>query len=913
TDLQPITWVPPLWVMEGMAEFLSVPGLDVHTDMWMRMAVLEGELLTIEQLSRVGDIRVYRFGQSLLAHIGRVFGDEAVGAWFRAMARRHSLARGTEETIGLTLERLSADWADSLRVRHLPELAIYRRADAVARGLTDHARELASFYIAPAVSPNGGEMVYISNASLYTDLYLASAIDGSRPERIIRGQRKETFEAFRFHRASFDWSPDGNRIALVAKTEGRERLLVFNVRTKKVERSLALDLDELLSPVWSPDGQWLVFVGLRNARSNLYMISIDGEDLRALTDDRWADFQPSWSADGRTIAYVTDHGYRSARTTHTASPWKIALLDLETSEIRILPNQAGKSINPQWFPDGRHLLFVSDRTGISNLFIRDLETHLDYQISDLLGGVSGIMGHSRAVGLSADGHRLVFSALEQGGWNLYAMRDPLALLDESRPWRAPAIPDLPPDPDLEAAAERDGLEMELLAALVWADVQLRVMENNATALDGDSLWAIAERKTALAELGAELDAELGGQLGGELDAERSAGLHGERDAELSGERDAELDIAELFDNTDAVPESLDYRIRPYRPRLSLDIASAGGLYASGFGLLAQSTLVFSDMLGDKNLYVAVNVSGSLEDGNYMLGYSDLGGRPCFSAQLYQYWTGYGSSTLPGYIEDLAVGRIQGLGVAWIHPLSRFRRLEMGLDTVHEKIYKYIWREAEALDPWDLEWEETHTDVWYLRPQISWVFDSSVFGSTGPLSGRRTRLSAYSAFGQRNAHGVLIDHRLYFNIRQRYSFAWRGVTSGEWGPDRHRVICGGPYSLRGYTHCPIAGSWIAFMNMEFRFPFIEGLYIAWPLPLLLGGIRGALFWDLGAGWDDPEEFRAVRCGEGRGCRLADLKSSFGLRTSVNLGLLILRWDLARRSDLSGWTGKAKGELSIGWEF
>ena len=69
----------PLWFVEGMAEHLSVGHIDTNTEMWLRDAALEGYLLSIEQLSLVGDIRVYRLGHSVWDYIARTYGQRKVG------------------------------------------------------------------------------------------------------------------------------------------------------------------------------------------------------------------------------------------------------------------------------------------------------------------------------------------------------------------------------------------------------------------------------------------------------------------------------------------------------------------------------------------------------------------------------------------------------------------------------------------------------------------------------------------------------------------------------------------------------------------------------------------------------------------------------------------------------------------
>ena len=858
--MRSITWTPPLWVMEGLAEYLSTPGIDFHTDMWMRAAVLDGTLLSVEQLSRVGDIRVYRYGQSLISHIARNFGDEALGNWYRNVIRRRSLVRGTEESLGFTLKGLSEDWSDSLRHEHMPELVLHQDAEEVARRLTDHSESLASLFIMPAISAAGQQMVFVSNKTLYTDLYLASALDGNRTERLIRGQREETFETLRFLKTSIEWSPAEDQIALVARMGGREGLVLYDPIEQEIVASHSFDLDEMLSPTWSPNGEELIFVGLKDARSNLYRVGADGQGLAMLTSDRWATFQPAWSPDGRYVAFLTDRGYASAAYSPTASYWKIALLDLESGEVSMLPDQVGKNINPQWFPDGRHLLYVSDRTGISNLFVRALESGADYQITDLITGVSGITSAGPALSLARNGHRAVFSVFEDGGWNIYAMRDPLARI-------ADAVPYVPPAPPIAVVvAEPDSLAAppDVPAVAVATPQVIPPPENVPPELLRD---------------------------------------RGERPL-------SEWNLADLYAETTALPESLGYSERAYQAKLSVDYATAGGLYASGYGLQAQSIIAFSDLLGDRQLFLGVDVNGQIEDGNYLLAYRNLSRRPSYGLQAYQYWTGYGWN--PGLTELIERRLIRGLGISWLRPISRFRRLEMGIDLVQEKRYSYDYQEGDYLY-WEYE-EKEIGDTYYVRPEVAWVIDSAVFGMTGPISGRRARLAGYGMFGRQNAQGLTIDYRVYRNLKQRYAFVSRIVAAGEWGEDARQFVIGGPYSMRGFTDELQWGSKVAFGNFEFRFPFIDGVLVAFPGPILIGGIRGALFCDVGAAWDNPRHLRPIRCNDETGdCVLEDLKASFGFRASVNLGFAVLCWDLVRRSNLTRWDGKAFGELSLGMEF
>src|ERR1043166_8573344 len=85
---------PPLWFMEGMAEYLSLGPINPETAMWLRDAALEGHLPSIEEMTDDPYIFPYRYGHALWAYIGEKWGDEVIGEILQAsLTRRRSHGR----------------------------------------------------------------------------------------------------------------------------------------------------------------------------------------------------------------------------------------------------------------------------------------------------------------------------------------------------------------------------------------------------------------------------------------------------------------------------------------------------------------------------------------------------------------------------------------------------------------------------------------------------------------------------------------------------------------------------------------------------------------------------------------------------------------------------------------------------
>jgi WD40 repeat protein len=281
--------------MEGMAEYLSVGSIDAKTSAWMRDATLSGYLRTISEMDRFNDFLSYRFGQSLWNYIGARWGDETIG-----LLLKRSAADGADEgfrrTIGISLEDLSTEWHEAVRAAYLADVPRARAVDRNARRITTHAfptgRGKSPSFIAPALSPDGDRIVYLSDLghALYSfyDLYLADAETGEPIRRLVESARGGDFESLRYLTSSAEFSPDGTLVAFVAKRGGRDVVYVVDAATGDVRRSREPRLNGLQSPSWSPDGNRLVFTGLLGGISDLYVWDMRTDGIERLTDDRLA-------------------------------------------------------------------------------------------------------------------------------------------------------------------------------------------------------------------------------------------------------------------------------------------------------------------------------------------------------------------------------------------------------------------------------------------------------------------------------------------------------------------------------------------------------------------------------------------------------------------------------------------------
>lgn len=843
----------PLWMVEGLAEYMSIGRVDAHTAMWMRDAVLHDDVPSIKDLNS-GKYFPYRYGQAFWAFLTGTYGDNIIEPFFVGTGK-FGLEGAAIRVLGVKLNDLSKNWQETLKTFYKDYLPNTKETP-IGRKLLS-GENSGKMNIAPALSPNGKYVMFLSEKNLFSiDVFMADAKTGKTIRQIASTTRDGHLDAFNFIESAGTWSPNSKEFAFVAFKKGKNVLVVKNVENgKTVEEITIPNVPAFSNPTWSPDGKEIVVVGLVNGQIDLYSYNRRKKSVNQLTDDVYSEAQPNWSADGEKIVFSTDKVSFEKGRTHGAWTFNLAILDVATKrsgQLNIFPN--ANNLNPVFDKDG-NILFLSNFDGYRNLYKYDAQSGAVLQMTDLMTGISGITQFAPAIATSYKRDKILYTHFAKGQYTIYGAKAEAFLnkqIEHSKTNLAAAV--LPP----------------------YNQEVVSIVDANLASID--------HRPTSDTTL---------------------------------------------------------FSSKKYEPKFKLDYiggaaglgAATGQLFGPALGAQGGIDFLFSDILGNQQLYTGARLNGELLDFGGTVAYLNKKSRFYWGGSLshtpYRFGgIGYnGTETLQTsdnqtfeaqeYLVQTRRLFEDKASVFFQLPFSTTKRFEMGSSFTRygfrtDQYSLYTDDFGNPVFRSDREKLASPDGIGFFNINAALVGDNSYSGLTAPLQGYRYRLGIDQNFGDLSFTGLTADARVYKYLKP-VSLAFRALHYGRYGEDTNTLGAinniAYPWFVRGYGYGRNAvtdannlssrnfvGEKMLVTNFEIRMPFTGPEQLALiKSKFLLSDLN--LFFDAGVAWDTFDQF-ATNNEEGLTSFKVKPVMSAGVSARVNLfGAMILEpyWAMPIQKD------------------
>lgn len=849
----------PLWMVEGLAEYMSIGRFDAHTSMWMRDAVLNDDVPSFRDLDKMDKYFPYRWGQVFWAFITGLYGDEVIEPLFMLTAK-YGFDAACDTLFNVKSKELSDLWVSSIK-KYYGDFIGERKENPAGRSLLSK-ENAGRINIAPVLSPDGKYVIFLSEKNLFTtDLFLASAANGDIIRLVASTARDGHIDEFDYIESAGTWSPDSKQFAFVGVSKGDNILIIKEAFSgKTVEEYFLEGVPAFRNPAWSPDGKSIVVSGMVDGITDLFQLDLRSKKVKRLTNDDYAELLPAWSDDGRYIAYSTDR--LSQRQGRNNGKWTFNLATYDvaggySTDIEVFPG--ADNLNPVFDVDG-NLIFLSNRDGYRNIYRYEPQSGKVYQLTDLLTGASGITSYAPAITVSRSErrNRFLYTHFYEGDYAIYSAKPEDFLNVEVDPEKVDFTAAMLPHFNKKASTVVDN-QLEQIDTLPGA---------------GSLVFSEEKYKPKF-----RLDfASGGGGVGVGNFFGPMAGAAGAVNLYFSDM----LGDHQLFTSLTMNGELVD---------VAGSVAYLNQKNRIGWGV-SYSHFPFYRTTGDVLLGL-----DTLQDNNGF---------------LYPVWH-YQRLDLRNFEDQVSVFaqypfstilRLEG-GANYAFYYSRLNSVDTYVDIF---TLQTLMVDREKLDP-------VTSGVPFLRGQIASAYaaligDNSFFGVASPLKGHRYRLGVgkyYNGFGSREYMGDIdlwsftADYRHYLRLSP-VTLAARVTYHGFYGDNSERFIqqnLGFPWNVRGYFSNAsldilrdngksteiLTGSKMLLASAEVRLPFTG--------PERLSLIRSrvffteiSVFFDGGLAWDTGVELRDPESKEWFSATASPVFST-GVSLRVNLfGALIL---------------------------
>ena len=838
----------PLWIIEGMAEYMSLGRVDPFTSMWMRNAILNDDVPSLEKMANPKYFP-YRYGQAAWSFLAGHYGDQKLKPFLKETAK-YGPALGAQSAFDTNIKSLSSMWENALKTHFSKHLG-NQKESRIGKTLLSK-KNSGRINVSPAISPDGKWVVYLSEKDLFsTDIFMADARTGEVERKLSSLVKDGDLDNFNFLESAGTWSPTSKQFAFIGFKKGANVIVIKNVENGNTESTFSVKgVPALTNPTWSPDGKEIIITGSVEGQTDLYAVNVRSKRVRQLTDNKYSEIQAHFNSDGSKLVFSTDQRSFEEGRTNGKYTYDIAVMDYASGSIEILDVFHGADNINATYDHEDNLYFMSNRDGFRNMYKYTFDSDEVYMMTDFLTGLSGISRFSPVLTAGRKKDRVIFT---------HYYGDQYIIKSASS------------DKLLNELVDADKVDFSAGTLPGYNSDKIDIVNSNLNNID--DYKTISEKDVRQKRYNPRFQLDyVGGGTGvgvGNNTLGSSVGLQGGINllfGDMLGNHQIFSQLA-LNGEIHDLGGSVNYINR------SKQLAWGGGISRvparTGFRDLTREIVELEQGNTVNSLVDQVNILRIFDDEASVFAHLP------FSTNL----------RLEG---GISIGK-------------RSFRFDQTRNFYSEDGLFFLGQERERIDVGD----EIAFDQFFTLQKgligsvnVGLVGDNSHFGLTSPLYGHRFRVSVEKSYGVNDYIGVLGDYRKYIWAKP-FSFAFRAMGSARFEQDVNSIyptFIGQMGFVRGYDFAfennpnniggglrseQLFGSKFALTSFEIRTPF------SGPKQLALIGSKVAftdlaLFFDAGIAFDDFSELKSDFVG-----LKPELAMSVGASVRVNLfGALIL---------------------------
>jgi len=287
----------PDWYLNGIISYMSDPD-NQHVYNRAKDAVMSGKYKKFNQLT--GE-EAKIAGHSLWSFIADVYGENIIPNILYMTRMSRNVETGFLYVLGLTFKEITQQYADYYQGIYIIDRDKRLRPFAEKQDVKTKKNRIYQYF---KLSPDGIHAAYVSNEMGQYRVFIYNRVTGKRT-KIFKAEHKVDRVPDLSYPA-LAWHPTGDVLSFVIEKKDKRWLMSYDLSSKKITKKPIFLLEKVLDLNYSPDGQKIVFSGVKNGQSDLYVYYLIGNRQEQITNDIFDDLNPKFANGDKKIVFSSN-------------------------------------------------------------------------------------------------------------------------------------------------------------------------------------------------------------------------------------------------------------------------------------------------------------------------------------------------------------------------------------------------------------------------------------------------------------------------------------------------------------------------------------------------------------------------------------------------------------------------------
>ncbi|MCH2235716.1 MAG: hypothetical protein MK078_15860 [Crocinitomicaceae bacterium] len=358
----------PAWIEEGLVNFFVEHwNADVESNV--------KDLVLTRKIDRFNDLtekeKIYA-GHALWNYIAENHGLAMIPNILYVSRITKNIERGFYSLLNMDYTNLSRNYIAFYRARYVKEYENQSEADG---DQVEIKNKKESVYYGLKISPDGDKIAYVENVLGRYKVKIRNLITGKTTTIYKAESKLERIQDYSY--PTLEWHPSGQALSFFTERKGEVKFCIYSLLDKELSIKVMKQLEKVLSFAYSPDGKKIVFSGVFNGQSDLYLYEVLSNTKKQITNDIYDDLNPQFADENSRVIFASnrksDTIFKAPNIEFFDAKSDIFIYDLKQVDRtykyleRLTNTENEDESNPYQLENGNYI-FLSEKNGLNNRF-----------------------------------------------------------------------------------------------------------------------------------------------------------------------------------------------------------------------------------------------------------------------------------------------------------------------------------------------------------------------------------------------------------------------------------------------------------------------------------------------------------------------------------------------------------------